>query len=313
LRLPVLLSRRKYDIFLTPDAILPFLNFRVPMVAIVNDTIPFSIPEYFKGTKKVRLLYLFRFISWLAVLRCRRILVISEHSRRDVIRHFSCPPGKIDLTYLGGPELYPPAEVSGLDISHRNYLLYVGRREYYKGIQYLLHAFESLKRETRSTVKLVLVGEPDPRFEAYYESIISGMEHRADVINTGYVNDDELSWLYIHALALVHPSLYEGFGLPPLYAMSYGTPVVCSNRASLPEVVGDAALIIDPEDGPGFVEALKRIVSDAGLRDDLVARGKIQAAKFDWKYTAANVVASLRRALDRNRADVESDARTDGG
>ena len=296
-RLPALLSGKKYDVFLTPDAIPPFLNFRVPMVAIINDTIPFAIPQYFKGTKKGRLLPVFRLIVRLTVLRCRRIVVISEHSRKDVMEYFSCPASKIDVTYLGGPETSPPANPAKLALQPSGYFLYVGRRELYKGIQFLLRAFERFKKETGSSMKLVLAGEPDGRYEAFFSSIIAGMEYGSDVVNAGYVADAELSWLYANALALVHPSLYEGFGLPPLYAMSHGIPVVCSDRASLPEVVGDAALLIDPEDPDVFASALTRIFRDPEMRDQLAAKGRIQAGKFDWKLTTENVLSSLRKAL----------------
>jgi glycosyltransferase involved in cell wall biosynthesis len=295
-RLPFLLSKRKYDVFLTPDAIPPFLNLRVPMVAIINDATPFAIPEYFTGTKKGRLLPVFRFIARMTVARCRKIIVISRHTERDVIRFFRCPRHKIVLAYLGGMEMdgerHPPA----LDIEAGGYLLYVGRRELYKGIDHALRAFEAARRESERKVKFVFVGEPDARYEGYYASIIGGMEHGRDVVNAGYLPDDQLAWLYDHALALVHPSMYEGFGLPPLYAMSRAIPVVSSNRASLPEIVGEAGLLIDPADTRAFADALLRIFHDDALRRDLASKGRQQAANFDWKKTAGKILEAVSSA-----------------
>ncbi len=298
LRLPILLSRKKYDVYLSPTPIVPFLNVRVPMIAIINDAISFAIPQYFRQSKRAKLSRIFRIIHQLCIARCKRILVISHHSKKDVMSIFSCPEEKIDVTYLGGPDRFDDTNVTGRkDVTPGQYLLYVGRRNLYKGIDLLIRAFAVMKSETGSPIKLLFAGEPDALQEQYYASCIAGTSCADDIITAGYVSDSELAWLYENALALVHPSLYEGFGLTPLYAMSYGTPVVSSNRASLPEVVGDAALLIDPENTEQFANALIRICTDERLRGSLIEKGKVQARKFDWNGTAENILRSIRKAI----------------
>jgi glycosyltransferase involved in cell wall biosynthesis len=298
-RLPLLLTKRKFDVFLSPEPIVPFLNFRVPMIAIINDVISFAIPEYFRNSKRARLAPVFRLMHHLCIACCKRIIVISNHSKKDVMSVFSCPEAKIDVTYLGGPDKYSvaPAE-PGLDVKPRQYFLYVGRRNLYKGIDLLIRAFGAMKSGTQSATKLVFAGEPDAQHEEYYASLIAESGCAEDIITAGYVNDSQLAWLYQNALALVHPSLYEGFGLPPLYAMAYGVPVVCSDRASLPEVVGDAALLTDPENTGQFAEALRRISTDERLRESLIQKGTEQSRKFDWDSTADNILASIRKAVE---------------
>ena len=169
------------------------------------------------------------------------------------------------------------------------YLLYVGRHDPYKGLSHLFHAFAAARRAGGlDGVQLAVAGKRDPRYG--HEDLAVSLGIASDVVFLDYVGVRELSALYANARAYVHPSLYEGFGLPPLDAMRHGVPVACSDRSSLPEVTGDAALLFDPEDGKAFSRALREITENATLRSVLIQKGSEQVTRFGWNHTARRTV-----------------------
>jgi glycosyltransferase involved in cell wall biosynthesis len=297
-RLPLLLSPKAHDIFLSPDFIIPLLNVRVPMVAVIHDLIPLIMDV--QGTRKAKMLPLYRAVCKMTLARCARVLTVSEHSKHDIINLLAGDNTRIDVVYSGVETIdHPTPPVSPLlhRLQPQRYFLYVGRSDLYKGIDTLISAFRRFKDKHAGPFSLVLAGAVSRNHEEYYRAILSDGPYRDDIIQAGYVPESELAWLYLNANALVHPSLYEGFGVPPVQAMACGTPVVCSNRASIPEITGGAALMIDPLDDEQFTAALLRIVEDSDLRSAYIEKGKERAQLYQWKYTAEHVLASFERAL----------------
>jgi glycosyltransferase involved in cell wall biosynthesis len=170
------------------------------------------------------------------------------------------------------------------------YLLYVGNRKPHKNLTRLLQGFGH--SGPRRDLYLVLTGMPD----AALNQLITALRLQDRVVYAGHLSEPELAAYYRGAVALVCPSLYEGFGLPPLEAMACGTPVVTSNCTALPEVVEEAAVLVDPYDVEAIAWGIQRVVDDQGLRQDLAHKGLIRAQQFTWEHTAARVWQVLQEA-----------------
>jgi glycosyltransferase involved in cell wall biosynthesis len=291
-----LLRAAETDVFHVPDFPVPLLRGRARVVATIHDLIPLVHPEYLPHSTKTKFLPVTRVVMRAAARMCDRVITDSQCSRRDLLRHLPLREDRVDVI----PCAPAPMECSdalppGLAgrIAGRPYVLYVGRHDPYKGVGLLLDAFT---RAGLDTAVLVIAGREDARYPVAPLVHACGLENR--VILTGYVESPVLAALYGNAHALAMPSLYEGFGLPPLDAMRRGVPVLCSDRASLPEVVGDAALLVDPEDADALAHALTRIMCEETLRADLVRRGRAHAAGFTWAATAAATVRSYLRCME---------------
>jgi glycosyltransferase involved in cell wall biosynthesis len=299
--LPRLLRHTDCDLVHIPDFLVP-VYMPVPFVCTVYDLIPLARPDYIRKSLKVRLLPLYRAVVRHAVRRAARVLTISRHSRDDIVRLLGVDASRIDITPLAptvGSAVQADAELPGVLVPGR-YLLYVGRHDPYKGLGLLLSAFAcAAESGLPDDVTLAIAGSLDPRY-GYGESIAAlGLEKRVHFLD--YVDAQLLPSLYAHALAFVFPSLYEGFGLPPLDAMRHSVPVVCSNHTSLPEVVGDAALRVDPEDERAFASALREICVNASLRNELIRSGLQRQQQFSWNVTAALTIETYKRAVQTRK------------
>ncbi|AFL90568.1 glycosyltransferase [Terriglobus roseus DSM 18391] len=215
-----------------------------------------------------------------------QLLTVSQFSRRELARTLHLDPAKIAVTLEGHEHaLAPTADptiLGRLGLHPGGFLLGVGSANPNKNFQALLAAFgilrDTMPPDTAPT--LVVVGGGDARIFGADAHALEG------VVRAGYLTDGELRALYEAAAAFLFPSTYEGFGLPPLEAMALGCPVICSNAASLPEVVGNAALMVDPHDAPAIAAAMRTLLTDAAARHDLIGRGRAQAARFTWEATA---------------------------
>lgn len=221
----------------------------------------------------------------LGIKRAHHIIAVSQCTKNDLIRFLGIPEPKITVVYNGiDDSIFRPC-ADGLLQSPC--LLYVGSERPRKNLISLLRAFSELKRQFPG-LKLVKVGTAG-RADAYRRSTISQAESLGlsqDIVFTDHVPDSKLPLYYSSASVLVYPSLYEGFGLPPLEAMACGCPVVTSNTSSLPEVVGDAGIMVDPLDVDGMAEAVSRVLRDGHLRQQMVAKGLAQAGRFSWHQAA---------------------------
>jgi glycosyltransferase involved in cell wall biosynthesis len=228
------------------------------------------------------------------------IIADCQVTKDDLIRHYRAVPERITVIYAAyDAERYRPADSTARTSARARYglegpyLLYVGTLQPRKNLSRLLEAFARL-RETREELTLVIVGKKGWLYEPLFRQVRElGLE--TSVFFTGYIPEDDLPLLLSGATAFVLPALYEGFGLPVLEAMACGTPVVCSNVASLPEVAGDAALLADPLDVEDLAEAMMRIVEDTALRRELVARGLERVRTFSWERCARQTLEVLEK------------------
>lgn len=241
--------------------------------------------------------YSFLFRTWYKLLipllakKADRIITNSNNSRNDLISFCKLPLSKVSLVYWAVDEAFYSDSLAGkkANLPEDDYILYVGSLEPRKNIARTLEAFQKFRDENPEfKTKLVLIGGESPVFSAVKMQIRS--RYLNDLIFKGYVSEHELRYYYRGARLLVYPSLYEGFGLPPLEAMASGTPVMTSNTSSLPEVVGDAAAKVDPNNVAAISQGIAAILSQESVRAELVARGYRQVRKFDWGRVARQIV-----------------------
>jgi glycosyltransferase involved in cell wall biosynthesis len=302
LYLPVLLAKDDIDVFHAPGYIMPLLT-TVPSVVTIHDTIAMQYPEY---CLRSNLLH-YRMFLPPTVARARRIITTTEYSKRDIVATLGAAADTIDVIPLGVHHSFAPVEDESLvnEVVNRyglpaRIILFVGNLEPKKNIARIIDAFDALRTRVNVPHALVIVGRKGWLYKRLVRKVRSlGLERR--VIFLGNVPLPDLVLLYNAADVFVFPSLYEGFGIPPLEAMACGTPVVASNAASLPEVVGDAAITVDPRDTRGIGEAVYAVVTDDGLRRSLREKGLKRARPFTWERTARKTVEVYRKVkMDRH-------------
>ena len=288
---PLDLRREGIDLFHAPHYVLPPLT---PCKAIVtiHDCIHLRFPQYLPN----RLAYAYaRSSLWMAAHRAERVLTVSEASKRDILRYFRIPESRIHVIHNAIDERFgtEPAEEEVTRVRERYqlndpFVLYAGNIKPHKNLERLIEAFHLLRRQGHDHVKLLIIGDEISKYATLRRAVHRYKLHK-HVRFFGFVPDKTLAILYRLAAVFVFPSLYEGFGLPPLEAMASGTPVVTSNISSLPEVVGDAALLIDPYSAEAIADAMRRVLTDAALRDDLRRRGLERARHFSWERSVTRV------------------------
>ena len=226
----------------------------------------------------------------------------SESTRQDVIALCGVPAERVVTIPDGVTGAFCPADPQAVAEFRRRkglpdrFILFLGTLEPRKNVVRLLDAYAAWRRVSREPVSLVVAGGKG----WFYETIFARAAELGlgdAVIFPGFVPGDELPWWYRAAELFVYPSLFEGFGLPPLEAMACGTPTITSNVSSLPEVAGSAALLVDPEDTAGLTDAIARVLSDPALAAELRAAGPRQAARFPWSRTAAETAQVYRQVL----------------
>jgi glycosyltransferase involved in cell wall biosynthesis len=292
LTVPFDLRRERVDLFHAPHYVLPPLT-PCPAVVTIHDCIHLRFPQYLPN----RVAYAYARASlWIATHRSHRILTVSEASKRDILRYFRVPEKKIDVIYNAIDERFgQPPEPEEMERVRERYqlddpfILYAGNIKPHKNLERLIEAFHSLRRGGGfDTVRLLIIGDEISKYATLRRAVHRHKLHKY-VRFFGFVPDETLASLYRLASVFVFPSLYEGFGLPPLEAMASGTPVITSNVSSLPEVVGDAALLIDPYEPESIADAMRRVLTDAALRDQLRARGFQRAREFSWDRSVRRV------------------------
>ena len=286
------LRREGAHLFHAPHYVLPPLT-PCKSVVTIHDCIHLRFPQYLPN--KLGYAYA-RSSLWLATHRSDRILTVSEASKRDILDYFTVPPAKIDVIYNGIDERFsaPPAEDDVARVRERYqlddpFILYAGNIKPHKNLERTIEAFHVLRHSGEfDQVKLVIIGDEIAKYAALRHAVHRHKLHKY-VRFFGFVPDRTLAILYRLAAVFVFPSLYEGFGLPPLEAMASGTPVITSNVSSLPEVVGDAALLVDPLQPEAIADAMRRVLTDSALRADLRGRGLDRARHFSWERSIRRV------------------------
>jgi glycosyltransferase involved in cell wall biosynthesis len=230
---------------------------------------------------------------WSAARRSNRILTVSEASKRDIIRFFNVPADKIVVVYNAIDERFrvPPAEEAIARVRERyqldrRFVLYAGNIKPHKNLVRLIEAFAELRKRGFDDLTLLIIGDEISKLPALRRAVQKYKLHK-HVRFLGFLPDETLHVLYRLAAVFVFPSLYEGFGLPPLEAMASGTPVVTSNISSLPEVAGDAAVLVDPYDAVAIKDGIKSILTNPALAAELRAKGLSRAREFSWERSVA--------------------------
>ena len=271
------------------EHLLPYLP-NIPTVLTVHDLIFEEYPEHHTRLNRLFL----RTAMPLFVKAADAIIAVSQQTRRDLIARYQTPPEKIHVIYEGLDPHFQPASQDAIATMRQQYnlqhpyLLMVGTLDPRKNHATAFRALARIKA-AGSPLQLVVVGGKGWLFEPV-RALVDELGLMDDVIFAGYVPDKDLPMLYSGADCLLLPSLYEGFGFPVLEAMACGTPVICSNTSSLPEVAGDVALQVSPHDDAGLAAAIQRVLSEPGLADWMGEQGIVQAGKFSWSSCAAETV-----------------------
>ena len=259
-----------------------------PFIITVHDLARFIFPEE-AGNMKERLGL---FLDRMGIRRASFIISISENTKRDIVRFWKIPEDKIEVIYNGiDRDKFKPRKVEPSP-----HIIYVGSERPRKNLVRLIEAFGEVKR-VYPELKLVKVGGWG-RSRVFREMTMKKIKELSledDVIFTGDVDDEKLSELYSSSLLLVYPSLYEGFGLPPLEAMACGCPVCASNTSSIPEVVGDAGVLFDPYSVEDMKNAIVKVLSDETFRRSLIEKGFERVSMFSWERTCEMTLNLYRR------------------
>jgi glycosyltransferase involved in cell wall biosynthesis len=302
--LPTHISKEKLDLYhATWNYGLPVMT-DCPSVLTIHDLIPLVLPEFFSSLKD-RVFYrsVYKMSLSVSVRRARRILTDSESSKRDICRILGIPPSKIEAVPLGLRSLFsrPPTEEAVKECRSKyglesEYVIYTGGFDRRKNIPALLAAFREVMRSRNGTFSLVLTGGRNflcAEIEAKAQEL--GVDEH--VVFTGHVPDEDMPALLRGAKALVYPSLYEGFGFPPLEAMACGTPVIASNVSAIPEIVADAGILVDPRSVKEITDAMITVLKDEELLRKLSARGLKRAQLFKAEDNARRTLAVYKAVL----------------
>ena len=299
LRLPKLLKKHNIDLFLSTDGFLS-LTSKVPSVAVIHDV---NFEHHPKDLKFTHSLF-YRFFFKKYAHKAKRLVTVSEYSKSDISKVYGLSEAKIDVSLNGVNSLFHQIELTEQIKTRKqfsqgnDYFLFVGALHPRKNIKRLLMAFDLFKTETKSKNKLLIVGAKmwwnDELKEAF-----ENLSHKEDVIFTGRKSLEDLQVLYAAAQAFCFVPYFEGFGIPIIEAMRCGCPVITSNCTAMPEVAGEAALIVDPYNIEDIKNAMITIENDPKLRADLSEKGLIHSQKFNWKSTANVLWNSIEKVLQK--------------
>lgn len=300
IKTPNILEKNKYDIYHIPqNGIGMCENISCPSIITLHDIIPLKMPE------TVSPVFLKVFNEQLPTIlnTTSSIITVSEFSKKDICEYFNYPEEKVYVTQLAAEEMYKPLDKHYCkEILKKRYsidtdfILYVGGFSPRKNILGLIEAFNIVKNKTKKNLKLVIVGRHGFSYETYKKRTIE-LKLESSIIFPGFIKTDDMPYFYNASSMLVYPSFYEGFGLPVLEAMACATPVISSSLTSVPEVCGDASILINPSNIDDISSAILNIFNDKDLASSLIYRGLIHSSKFSWKKTAYNTLDAYENTL----------------
>lgn len=292
-----ILNKEKCDIVHFPHFNLPIL-YRRPFTVTIHDL----TVTFFPGRKKFRWHHRLAYHLTIknAAKRSKKVIAVSQNTKDDIIEYLKIDPEKIEVIHNGIGEEFTVVDPEKCKKTLHKYgikqefLLYTGVWRYHKNLPRLVAAFEKIKQDL--DIQLVITGKPDPQYPEVQE-VTNNLGLQKDVIFTGHVREEELIHLYNAARIYVFPSLYEGFGLPPLESMKCGTPVAASNSSSIPEVCGEGnAVFFDPTNVDDIAAKITMLYKDADLQAQLVEKGAAHASHLTWEKSARKTFDSIIRS-----------------
>ena len=297
LSIPIILKKYKADLFLSPDGFISLLS-RVPSICVIHDL---NYEFYPKDLPLLTTMY-YKFFFPRFARKAKRIITVSEYSKYDIHRLYHIDNSKIDVAYNGIKEVYHPIDeqrklVVQEEVSNsKPYFVFVGALHPRKNLIGLFKAFDLYKKQSNSNSRLVIVGKKQwwtKAIRAAYES----MNHKKEVSFLGHLSPKRLNEVVASSIAMVYVSYFEGFGIPIIEAFKAETAVITSNVTSMPEVAGDAALIVDPFNIQEIATAMCSIEQDENLRNEFIIKGRKRATQFSWDNTAEVVWDSILKVV----------------
>ncbi len=295
------LKKHKADIFLSTDGYLS-LSTKVPSIAVLHDL---NFEYYPKDMPKLDLWY-YKFFFPKFAKKAKRIITVSEYSKTDIHKLYGIDNSVIDVAYNGVKDAYFPinaedkTEIKKKYTDGQDYFVFVGALHPRKNLVGLFNAFDYYKKKRgSSSTKLVIVGSKQ-WWTKSIRNAYENMDNKKDVVFTGHLSSEDLNMVVASAIAMTYVSYFEGFGIPIIEAFKAETAVITSNVTSMPEVAGDAALIVDPFDYKDIAAAMAKIESDTALRASLIAKGKERAKLFTWENTANKIWESIIKVVAAN-------------
>ncbi|MCM8709663.1 glycosyltransferase family 4 protein [Clostridium sp. SYSU_GA19001] len=277
-------------------------NIECKKIATMHDLIPYIMPE------TVGRGYLLKFLKDVpkVIELSDALITVSEWSKQDILKYFPIDKNKIFVTPLAADDIYKPLDkekckyfLSKQYNINKSFILYIGGFSPRKNVKSLITAFAKVYKDLGKDYNLVIVGATRDQGQ-YLSEFSSNLEFSSKIIFTGFAPENHLPILYNACDAFVYPSLYEGFGLPPLEAMNCGTPVITSNLTSIPEVVGDAGILINPYNEYELMEALKKLLNNEKLQNEYREKGLIRAQDFSWNKTAEKTLEVYKKIYNLN-------------
>jgi glycosyltransferase involved in cell wall biosynthesis len=297
-----ILKKYQPDLFYSPDGFSSLRLGNIPSLLVMHDINFHHYPRHIPFFDSI---YLNRYFPRFA-RSATRLLTVSEYSKSDIIKTYNVSPDKIDVTCNGSNEIFLPLndnekkKVKSEHTGGSDYFIYIGDLLPRKNIARLLKAYETYKNSTGSKTKLVLIGKK-MCLTSEMESVYKQLKHKDDIIFLGKLAPEKLRDLLGAALSLVFVSYFEGFGIPIIEAMNAGIPVITSNVTSMPEIAGDAALLVDPFSIESIANAMTSVEKDPQLRQQLIGKGRIRKEMYTWDKSADAIWKSIEKTLSESK------------
>lgn len=297
--IPRVLKKIKADLFISPDAF-GSLRAKTKTLTVLHD-LNF---EHFPNIMPRLVQKYYTYFTPKFAEKADRIATVSEFSKSDIVKQYGVSPNKVDVVYNGANKEFKPIEENTKRITKELYskscdfFVFIGALNPRKNLSNLFKAFDIFKEQNKTNIKLLIVGEK-MYWSGEIKDTFDAMKFKEDIIFTGRLEPEELHKVVGSAMALTYVSIFEGFGIPIVEAWYAETPVITSNVTSMPEIAGDAAIIIDPFNPESIAEGLKSITFDENLREELIEKGKKRRLEFSWQKTADNLWSSIQKTLNQ--------------
>jgi glycosyltransferase involved in cell wall biosynthesis len=291
------LKKINADIFVSTDGYC-CLNTKTPTLMVMHDLAFEHYPEQVPFLAR----HYYRFFSPKYARKAKRLATVSEYTKQDIVKLYGISPDLIDVVYNGANDIYKPLKINEKEkikakySDNQDYFLFIGAIHPRKNLGKMLKAFDIFKEKTKSNTKFLVAGRKAWQSKTAFETF-QNMKHKNEVVFLGHLQLEELAKVLAAALALVYASLFEGFGIPIVEAFRCETPVITSNVSSMTEIGGNAALLVSPESENEIFEAMLQIFENENLRQDLIAKGRLQGQKFSWQQTADKLWQSIEKML----------------